>query len=376
MRTVSLSDTFIQATEIAVLVFVGIVVLLAVAVVVVERRNARWTRRRAVLEARWRAFLIGEVPDPPPLPVTDRDRTAVLVLFNELTQEPVGSAPFPGRPTAAAAGRRACLGHVAAALLDGGDADKVVAFHALARLGGNAAAEVARAYVDHPGTELSRAAARCLLLIDPDALAPVLDRVRRRPDWGPTRVAAMLSEIDPHAVGDGLASAIDRSQEAGDIGGTVRLLGFLSYGSPEVARDACRRVLAPIGNSELLAAALRGLAEVALPGDAAVARRHARDTRAHVRLAAIRVLRAVGAGEDLALLESMVTDPDHWVRRRAAEALVALGDVGAGPPPIGALAAVVDANARAALVQAVADARFTGLKGWPASRAIGPRIAR
>jgi HEAT repeat protein len=186
----------------------------------------------------------------------------------------------------------------------------------------------------------------------------------------------MLSEIDPHALGDGLASAIDRSQAAGDIGGTVRLLGFLSYGSPEVARDACRRVLDPVGNSELLAAALRGLAEVALPGDAAVARRHAQDTRAHVRLAAIRVLRAVGAGEDLALLGSMVTDPDYWVRRRAAEALVALGGVGAGPPPIGALAAVVDANARAALVQAVADAGFTGLNGWPASRAIGPRIAR
>jgi HEAT repeat protein len=188
-------------------------------------------------------------------------------------------------------------------------------------------------------------------------------------------VAAMLAEIDPQALGDGLASAIDRSAAAGDGDGTIRLLGFLSYGSPEVARDACHRVLDLAGDSAVLAAALRGLAEVAWPGDAAVARRHAWDTRAHVRLAAIRVLRAVGTGEDLALLGSMVTDPDYWVRRRSAEALVALGAVGAGRPPTGYLAAVDSAYARDALVEAMADARFTGLDSRPASRAIGPRVA-
>jgi hypothetical protein len=366
-----LSDTFIRATEIAVLVFAGIVVLLAVAVIVVDRRNARWTRRRAGLEARWRAFLMSEVPDQPPMPVTDRDRTAVLILFNELTQEPADLAPVPGR--AIAAGRRVRLDNVAAALLDGDDIDKVVAFHALAHLGGDAAADAARAYLDHPRTELSRAAARCLLLIDPDALEPVLDRIRRRPDWGPTRVVAMLAEIDPHAVGDGLASAIDRSEAAGDADGTIRLLRFLSCGSSEVARDACHRVLDRAGDSEVLAAALRGLAEVALPGDAAVARRHARDIRAHVRLAAIRVLGAVGGSEDLALLGSMVTDRDFWVRRRSAEALVALGAAGAWPTPTGDLAAVDDPYTRDALVEAMADARFTGLGRWPASRTIGPR---
>ena len=370
-----MSDTFIRAIGTAVLVCVGIVLLLAVAVVVVDRRNARWTRRRAELEARWRAFLIGEVPHPPPMPVTDRDRTVVLVLFNELTQEAAGPVPVPGRATVTAAGRRTRLEHVAAALLDGDDVDKVVAFHALARLGGAAAAEAARAHLDHPGTELSRAAARCLLLIDPGALGPALDRVRRRPDWGPTRVAAMLAEIDPQALGDGLASAIDRSAAAGDGDGTIRLLGFLSYCSPEVARDACHRVLDLAGDSAVLAAALRGLAEVAWPGDAAVARRHAWDTRAHVRLAAIRVLRAVGTGEDLALLGSMVTDPDYWVRRRSAEALVALGAVGVGRPPTGYLAAVDSAYARDALVEAMADARFTGLDSRPTSRAIGPRVA-
>ena len=368
----TLSDAFIRGIGTAVLVCVGIVLLLAVAVVVVDRQNARWARRRAELEARWRAFLTGEVPDPPPMPVTDRDRTVVLVMFNELTREPAGPVPAPGRATATAAGREARLDHVAAALLDGDDVDKVVAFHALARLGGVAAAEAARAYLDHPGTELSRAAARCLLLINPDALGPVLDRVRRRRDWGPTRVAAMLAEIDPRTLGYGLASAIDRSEAAGDAGGTVRLLGFLSYGSPEVARDACHRVLDLAGESVVLAAALRGLAEVARPDDAAVARRHARDTRAHVRLGAIRVLKAVGTGEDLALLGSMVADPDYWVRRRSAEALVTLC---AGRPPTGYLAAVDSPYARDALVEAMADTWFTGLDRWPASRAVGPRMA-
>jgi HEAT repeats len=369
-----LSDTFIRAMEMAVLVSVGIVLLLAVAVVAVDRRNARWTRRRAELEARWRAFLIGEVPDPPPMPVINRDRTAVLVLFNELTREPADPAPIPGRATATAAGRQARLDHVAATLLDGDDVDKVVAFHALAQLGDDAAAEAARAYLDHPGTELSRAAARCLLLTDPDALGPVLDRVRRRPDWGPTRVAAMLAETGPRAVGDGLASAVDRSELAGDADGTIRLLGFLWCGSPEVARDACRRVIDTARHPEVRAAALRGLAETALPGDAAIGRRYARDTHAHVRLGAIRVLRAVGAGEDLALLESMVTDPDYWVRRRSAEALVALGAVGDWPPA-GDMGTVDDAYARDVLIEAMADARFTGLNGWPAPRAIGPRVA-
>lgn len=369
-----MSDAFIRVMEIAVLVFAGVVVLLAAAVVVVYRRNARWTLRRAELGARWRAFLLGEAPDAPPMPVTARHRTAVLLLFNELTQDPAGPAPAPGRDAVIAAGRRAGLDHVAAALLDGDDVDKVVAFHGLARLRGDGAAETARAYLDHPGTELSRAAARYLLLVDPAALGPVLDRIRRRPDWSPTRVAATLAEIDPYAVGTGLVSAIDRSVAAGDANGTIRLLGFLPCGSPEAGRDACCRVIESAGDSEVLAAALRGLAEVALPGDAAVARPLAHDTRAHVRLAAIRVLRAVGAGEDSALLGSMVTDPDFWVRRRSAEALVALGTVGAGPPPTGDLAVVEDAYARDALVEALADARFTGLYGWPARRAAGPRV--
>ena len=369
-------DTFIRAMEIALLILAVIVVLLAVAVVVVGRRNARWTRRRAELEARWRAFLQGEVPDAPPLPVTDRDRTAVLLLFNELTQEPAGRAPAPGRNAVTAAGRRAGLDRVAGGLLGGDDVDKVVALNGLARLGDNAAAETARAYLDHPGTELSRAAARYLLLVDPDALGSVLDRVSRRPDWSPTRVAHMLDEIDPQAVGNGLVSAIDRLVAAGDDDGTIRLLGFLPCGSPEAGRDACCRVLDSADDSEVLAAALRGLAEVARPGDAAVARPHTRATHAHVRLAAIRVLRAVGAGEDSALLASMVTDPYFWVRRRSAEALVALGALGAGSPPAGDLAALDDAYARDALVEAMADARFTSLDGWPAPVTTGPRVVR
>jgi HEAT repeat protein len=370
-------DAFIRAMEIAVLVFAVLVVLLAVAVVVVSRRNARWTLRRTELEARWRAYLLGEVPDRPPMPVTDRDRTAIIALFNELTREPGGPAPAPGREAVTAAGRRARLDRMATALLDGDDVDKVVAFHGLARLGGGAAAETARAYLDHPGTELSRAAARCLLLVDPGALGPVLDRTRRRPDWGATRVAAMLAEIDPRAVGDALASAIDRSVTERDADGTIRLLGFLSCGSAEAARDACGRVLDLAGDPEVQAAALRGLADVARPGDAAVARPYARDTRRpHVRLAAIRVLRAVGAGEDSDLLGTMVTDPDFWVRRRSAEALVALGAVGAAPPPTGGLTVVDDTSARDALVEAMADARLAGFNGWPALRASGPRVVR
>ena len=369
-----MSDAFVRAMEIAVLVFAALVVLLAVTVVVVEGRNARWKRRRAELTARWRAFLLGEVPGAPALPATDRDRTAVLLLFSELTQEPAGPAPAPARDAVTAAGRRAGLDRVAAALLDGDDVDKVVAFGGLARLGAAVAAEPARAYLDDPGTELSRAAARCLLLTDPDALGSVLDRVRRRPDWSATRVAAMLAEIDPHAVGGALMSAIDRSVAAGDDQGTVRLLGFLPYGSPTAARDACFRVLDSAGSPEVRAAVLRELAEVALPGDAVVARLNARDPRAYVRLAAIRVLRAVGASEDATVLGAMVTDPDFWVRRRSAEALVALGTVGAGPRPAGNVAGVDDAYACDALAEAIADTRFTGPDGRPAPRAIGSRV--
>jgi hypothetical protein len=368
-----MSDAFVRAMEIAVLVFAALVVLLAVTVVVVECRNARWKRRRAELTARWRAFLLGEVPGAPALPATDRDRTAVLLLFSELTQEPAGLAPAPARDAVTAAGRRAGLDRVAAALLDGDDVDKVVAFGGLARLGAAAAAEPARACLDDPGTELSRAAARCLLT-DPDALGSVLDRVRLRPDWSATRVAAMLAEIDPHAVGGALVSAIDRSVAAGDDQGTVRLLGFLPCGSPTAARDACFRVLDSAGSPEVRAAALRELAEVALPGDAVVARLNARDPRAYVRLAAIRVLRAVGAIEDATVLGAMVTDPDFWVRRRSAEALVALGAVGAGPQLAGNVAGVDDAYARDALAEAIADTRFTGPDGRPAPRAIGSRV--
>lgn len=358
----SFFDTFLLAMEIAVLVFAGIVVLLVLTVIAVSRRTAHYERADRHLAVEWRAFLLGEAGEPPPAPESHRDQVTVLLLFNDLTLGfPEDDDDAAARVTAVvAAARRAELDHLAGALLGGDDIARIVALLALARLGRATSADTARELLAEPGTEVSRAAARCLLLLEPGALGLVLDQVRLRPDWGASRVAAMLDEVDPRRVEAGLAPAISRAIEAGDVGGAVYLLSFLSSCTPSGARAICRSMLSSTPHPDVTAAALRELACVADADDILIARRFVGDGEPHVRLGAVRVLRAVGTAEDLALLRPLVADPDFWVRRRAAEVLVAIGGVAPGAPGSGDFAGIDDAYGRDALAEAVAGTRFSG----------------
>ncbi len=363
----------IAVMEIAALVFAGFVVLLAVVLVALNRRNHSRRRHRARLTERWRAYFIDAAAHPsgngapvdnaarPAALTVDADRYEVLLLFVRMYSEYEQSPAYRAERQQAMvkAARRAGLEGFAMHLLrTGDDIDRVAAFHALGLFGAVAASVEARTQMTNPGTELSRAAAHCLLRLDPLAIDVVLEQVRARPDWERTRVEAMLREVGPGTIDPALSATVARATDSGDSASAARLLSFTRCCSPDIARGICHRTLASAGDPELRAAALRALGEVAAPEDVVVAREYATNPDAYVRLGALRVLRKVATPGDVHMLLAMTSDLNAWVRRRAAQVLVTIGDTTTPAGQTAGMAAHPDPYARDAIAEAAAATRF------------------
>lgn len=170
---------------------------------------------------------------------------------------------------------------------------------------------------------VSLAAAQALLRIDARrALAQVLARAARREDWPIARLGTMLRECDVNDAGPALAAAIDAErQEATQGPGIVRLLRLLGAVAAEAARPAVLQVLAHIDRPEVTAAALDTLWN---PDDAGLARLRLGHAEGFVRVAAVKALGRIGGDADRGALLGMLSDPNWWVRYRAAQALARL----------------------------------------------------
>lgn len=279
-----------------------------------QRASARWNPLIAQCAER--------VPDALPA-LHRRETSAFLILWCRAQESLRGDAQAQLREMA----RRLNVAPHAYRLLRSGHLRlQLLALVTLGHLRDRSAVPMLLRLIPDEASVISITAAQALIRIDPaQGIPAVLAATARRDDWALAPVVSMLKECDPTQVGPFLSKAVlaelQRKDAAQDADGVSRLLRLHVTAHDEVFRPAVLEALATARAPEPLAAALAALWH---PLDAPHARRLVRHEAAPVRVAAARALSRFGGEEDFELLCKALTDPDWWVRYRAAQALCGL----------------------------------------------------
>ncbi len=178
--------------------------------------------------------------------------------------------------------------------------------------------------LDHPNTALSITAARAVAQIDRrravDILMPL---VIGRVDWPQTMVARILKLLGPDLITQPIGNAI----LTGDVETVVRLLKYGELLRSEALERLLEELIRERREPAVLSAALK-----VCPDQSTVPRigELVEHEAWYVRMQAARLLGRIGQPHQVPMLERMLTDPEWWVRYRAAQSLVSLPFMGPG----------------------------------------------
>jgi len=200
---------------------------------------------------------------------------------------------------------------------------------------------------DNPAVSVTAAGA--LVYLDPDgAIRVLIPMIRERRDWPRTQVFHFLRIAGRARIDKPLIDLIRTS----DNEAATYLLQYASLMDYPARDRLAADLLTERNDPGVLRAALKIVSgHGGVPRIAALSIH--RDWR--VRLHAARVLGRIGQPEHLALLERMLSDPEWWVRYRAAQAVVELPFI--KTPELRRMQATnPDAFARDILDQAMAEA--------------------
>jgi HEAT repeat protein len=197
---------------------------------------------------------------------------------------------------------------------------------------------------------ISITAAEALADIDPvRAVLILIPKIAARRDWPKTHVFRLLQKAGSEAVSEPLYRAI-RTGSAADA---AYLMQFAVLAEFDVRDAIAAEAMATRKDPNALAAALKissGYGQT--PRLHALAQHRVR----YVRMQAARLLGRTGRPEDRQVLERMLSDPEWWVRYRAALALVRMPEFSLAD--LDALRARQDdPYARDILDQAIAEVR-------------------
>ena len=282
-------------------------------------------RRRRAFLSEWRdvfatAVLSPEAARNQQLPrVTRADRTDLLEEWNRARSIVDGSAV----DNLIALAERVGIPDMAARLLRRRRIQSlIIAVQTFGHLRDRSHYDEIREFLDHSNTALSITAATSLVEINPrEGIALVVPRIHERRDWPKNKVSILLREAGSELISEPLYRAI-RSADNSD---KTYLLQFARLIESEV-RDALINDLIRESNEPgVLTAALKLVSGYrGVPRIAALTQHEAW----YVRMQAARVLGRVGQEEHLSLLESLLDDPEWWVRYRAAQSITSLPFLG------------------------------------------------
>ena len=220
-------------------------------------------------------------------------------------------------------GRRIGIPELAAKLLGRRRiASRVLAVQTFGHLRDESRFDELAALLDNANTALSVTAANSLVEMDPAAgINLVVPLINRRRDWPKTKVSSLLLEAGSDCISEPLYRAI-RSADDDD---KAYLLTFARLIESE-ARDALvEDLIRETQHPGVLTAALNLVSGLrGTPRIAALTRHDAW----FVRMQAAAALGRIGQQEHLALLESLLSDPEWWVRYRAARSITSLPFLG------------------------------------------------
>jgi len=291
--------------------------VLLVAIVILRYSIDRRQRLARALTARWQPVFFHAVEGLPfsPPPIAARDGEIILLNWLHFTESTRGEA----RQRLVDLALSVSLDSTARQLMKRRNpSQRLLAIAALGRLKSVADWSLLAPLASDPNPILSLLAARSLLQIDAArALPQVLDELVRREDWPSAKIAAMLAEAPEGSVAGPLLQALRAVTPAN----AQRLLGLLDA----VQINNAWPVLAPLLDGEqpveMLTAALKVCRD---PRALESVRRLAAHAQWVVRAQAATALGRLGTEEDGVRLQALLSDPEWWVRYRAALALAAL----------------------------------------------------
>ncbi|MGW8391960.1 HEAT repeat domain-containing protein [Pseudoduganella sp. HUAS MS19] len=310
------SDSYLLVAFWAGIGALGLTLLVGLQIIALRMSMRRTQRREQALTLKWRPLLnaaiagegLGNLPDLP-----WRDRVLFIKLWLHLQQAVRGEA---SEGLNGIARRLGCDEHMRTLLVRGNRAERLLATLALGHMRDKESwAALARAA---HATDSASSVHALWALVQIDAaraaqeMAPLL---LRRDDWPLSQLANILqnarSEWQPV-----LAGALSRVSPE-ELPQALRLVAALRIDLPQAQLQEFLGSPQP----DIVLAALR-LART--PGVIGQVRRHLQSNDWRIRLQAVRALGELGDRSDVARLRNLLSDPEWWVRYRAAQALLAL----------------------------------------------------
>jgi HEAT repeat protein len=229
--------------------------------------------------------------------------------------------------------------------------NRLVALEALRHLGDAAHWSQVAPLVRAGNPFVSLAAAQALVAMDaPAAMRLLLPMALERPDWGRQRVIALCRAAGREAVTPPLLDRLERA----DARQASKLVSLLACADPVRVAPWARHCALTDPDPRDRAAALQALGELGDPRDRALFLQAFADEDASVRLAAVAALRRQAHSGDADALVGLLADRSWWVRRQAADTLVALPRV-SGAQLQARLPGIADRYGREALARALAE---------------------
>ena len=324
------SDSIVVFALYSSLFAIGITLLLFGTVMYLRLRLVAHRKVEAEFVGKWRPILTeiavhGLDPDmdrqlPDMRPQKDFELHLLLNEWNVLHDCLQGVA----RNNLTRAGYKLSLDQVAWKMIgaDSAFGDRLMGIVTLGHLEDFAAWEPIEAALDAENPLLSLMAAKALCNIDPDRAVPLLlPRIVEREDWADARVAGVLHEAGASAVSLPLRDAILESLPEH----AEKLIAYLPMIFKPVAATVISRLLKRNVDDRVTGACLKvSNSPLELPQ----VREFARHPRWHIRMRAAIVLGRIGEEKDTEILVDLLSDPEWWVRYRAAQALSALPQIG------------------------------------------------
>lgn len=287
---------------------------------IVRFRNTVRSRRRARLESLWLPVLAVEATETPAeIPVLHRrDIRPFLILWNQLHESFVGDI----KSHLNTVGRRIGIEGIAQQLLEKRSlSQRLLAVSTLGNLGDRDSWDALVRMTADPDGMLSLAAARALTRIDHTSALPViLPLAAKREDWSRNYVLGMLSDLGADVVSRPLTEAAMKVEPDH----AHRLVQYFTVAHVSDVVPVVRTIIGRTRNVECLAACLRVFADV---DHLDTVREYLRHPAWQVRVQAVNVLSRLGSAPDYPSLLPLLSDPEWWVRYRAAKAICALPGV-------------------------------------------------
>ncbi len=313
-------DVNAQAALLAGAASLGVAGLIWLEILRLRRRQARLDRTAKVVTDTWHPILsLASFGIPPEtLPELQRDDyIPFLKLWVYLQTSLRGDA----RQALTAIARELHCDRVALRMLARGKrGDRLLAVVTAGHLKLEAALPLLHLMADSDDSVLSLQAQHAILRIAPEAANLSVPRCVRRDDWPVSQLLSSLRESGPVLLPAFLAEIDDATNLH------VSRALQLSSGLRLRMDTATQQRLLQMPRTECLAAALPLIDQSALLPRVRELSTHADSA---VRAAATRAVARIGAPDDLARLQKLITDPSWVVRNQAAKAILVLP--GAGP---------------------------------------------